>query len=102
MSVCSRNTSSICQPTVFCGFSAVIGSWKIIAMRSPRSPRICASVSVDRSCPSNFTDPPDMRTSGSGSRRTTAPAARLLPDPLSPTRQTISPGFTVRFSPSSA
>ena len=31
-----------------------------------------------------------------------APADRDLPDPDSPTMQTISPGFTVRFSPSSA
>ena len=30
-------TSSICRPIVSTGFSAVIGSWKIIAMRLPRS-----------------------------------------------------------------
>ena len=29
------STSSICSPTRITGLSAVIGSWKIIAMRSP-------------------------------------------------------------------
>jgi hypothetical protein len=31
--VCSRSTSSIWSPQVMTGFSAVIGSWKIIDMR---------------------------------------------------------------------
>jgi hypothetical protein len=38
----SRKTSAICSPTVISGFSAVIGSWKIMATWSPRSARICA------------------------------------------------------------
>ena len=46
-----RSTSSICSPQVMTGLSAVIGSWKIIAMRiqrsarrrgSPRAPEILA------------------------------------------------------------
>ncbi len=34
-----RSTSSICSPQVTTGLSAVIGSWKIIDMRVPRSSR---------------------------------------------------------------
>ena len=37
--VCSTITSAICRPTGITGFSAVIGSWNTIAMRSPRSSR---------------------------------------------------------------
>ena len=37
--VCSRSTSSIWSPQVITGFSAVIGSWKIIDMRVARSSR---------------------------------------------------------------
>ena len=36
------STSPIWLPTVYSGLSAVIGSWKIIAMSPPRMPRICA------------------------------------------------------------
>ena len=39
MPMCSRSTSSSCQPTVKTGFSDVIGSWKIIEMSAPRSLR---------------------------------------------------------------
>ena len=37
---CSRTASAICSPTVNTGFSEVIGSWKIIAIRLPRIWRI--------------------------------------------------------------
>jgi hypothetical protein len=37
--VCSASTSSIWSPQVMTGFSAVIGSWKIIDMRVQRSSR---------------------------------------------------------------
>ena len=36
---CSRTTSATCQPTLYIGLSAVIGSWKTIVMRLPRSGR---------------------------------------------------------------
>jgi hypothetical protein len=39
MPVCARSASTICAPMVCTGFSEVIGSWKIIAMRPPRSIR---------------------------------------------------------------
>ena len=37
---CARSCSAICQPTVYTGVSAVIGSWKIIAISPPRTARI--------------------------------------------------------------
>ena len=40
---CSSSTSPIWLPTVYSGFSAVIGSWKIIAISVPRMPRISRS-----------------------------------------------------------
>ncbi len=40
---CSSSTSPIWLPTVYSGFSAVIGSWKIIAISAPRMPRISRS-----------------------------------------------------------
>ena len=36
----ARSTSAICAPTVITGFRLVPGSWKIIAMRRPRTSRI--------------------------------------------------------------
>ena len=35
--LCRRSGSAICRPMVCSGFSAVIGSWKIMPMRPPRS-----------------------------------------------------------------
>ena len=54
---CRLIGSAICRPTVSAGLSEVIGSWKIIAMRSPRTARICASRSFSRSWPSNRISP---------------------------------------------
>ena len=42
-------TSEIWNPMVSTGFSEVIGSWKIIAMRLPRRDRMAASSSCSRS-----------------------------------------------------
>jgi hypothetical protein len=54
---CSRRVSPIWRPTVSTGLSEVIGSWKIIAMSSPRSLRIAASERSSRFRPSNMTAP---------------------------------------------
>jgi hypothetical protein len=35
--LCRRSGSATCRPTVCMGLSAVIGSWKIMLMRLPRS-----------------------------------------------------------------
>ena len=40
--------STICSPTVNAGLSEVIGSWKIIEMRSPRSSRIAPAESLQQ------------------------------------------------------
>ena len=47
------STSSIWSPTVMTGLSAVIGSWKIIDMRVPRSSRSRLSSAASMSSPSS-------------------------------------------------
>ncbi len=54
---CSSSTSPIWLPTVYSGFSAVIGSWKIIAISAPRISRICCSLFCIRSAPSKRITP---------------------------------------------
>jgi hypothetical protein len=56
-----RSTSATWKPAVSTGFSAVIGSWKIIAMRAPRSFRIACSGSERTSMPSKTIRPPVIR-----------------------------------------
>jgi hypothetical protein len=88
-SVWMENISPIWSPTVRSGLSAVIGSWKIMAMPAPRTPRISAIVAVARSRPSKCTLPPSMVISF-GSSRMMALAMIDLPEPDSPTTQRIS------------
>ena len=56
-SACVRMASIICSPMRSTGFSVISGSWKIIAMRSPRSWRICSSLYLRRSWPLKRTSP---------------------------------------------
>ncbi len=49
---CSRSGSAIWRPTGSTGFSDVIGSWKIIAIRAPRTCRIAARAGSCSSVPS--------------------------------------------------
>ncbi|MNT23102.1 hypothetical protein D3C72_1585130 [compost metagenome] len=51
-SSCSASVSTIWLPIVYSGFSAVIGSWKIIAMSAPRMARISRSDTSSRFLPS--------------------------------------------------
>ena len=88
-SVWIENISPIWSPMVRSGLSAVIGSWKIIAMPAPRTLRISAVVAAARSRPSNITRPPSMVTSF-GNSRMMALAMIDLPEPDSPTTQRIS------------
>ena len=71
------------------GFSAVIGSWNTMAMRSPRSARQAA-----RPCPTSSRPSkrmlPDTRP-GAGTRPISASAVMLLPHPLSPTTPRVRP-----------
>ena len=98
---CATSVSIICVPIVSTGFSVIIGSWKIIAMRSPRRRRIASSSRVARSMPSNITLPSTTRPGGSISRRIDRPVTDL-PEPDSPTRPSTSPAWTTRSTPSTA
>ena len=68
----------------------------------PRTWRISSSDSFNRSRPSNQTSPPVTRPGGFGISRSTDIAVTDLPDPLSPTTATVSPGSTVYETPSTA
>ena len=73
---------------VITGLSAVIGSWKIIAMAEPRKPRISRSLFASRSSPLKRIAP---LTSASPNNRKIDSAVTLLPEPDSPTSATRSP-----------
>ena len=83
--------SPTCMPTVSAGLSELIGSWKIIAMRLPRTLLISASDNFKRSRPSNRICPPSITPGGSGIRRRIDSAVTLLPEPDSPTIARVSP-----------
>src|SRR5262245_8717320 len=95
------STSSICSPQVMTGLSAVIGSWKIIDMRVQRSSRRRASSAARMFSPCSRISP-ELGFSALASRPMTVKAITDLPEPDSPTRQTISPGLTVKFTLSTA
>ena len=69
--------------------SAVIGSWKIIAILAPRMPRICRSLWPTRSSPPKRMAPLVLAES---TRRSTDSAVIDLPEPDSPTSANFSPG----------
>src|SRR5436190_12261444 len=98
---CLRMPSTICSPMVNAGLSEVMGSWKIIEMRSPRTARMRAGGSLSRSSPSKRISPAAMRPG-----RETSPmiesAVTLLPHPDSPTSPSVRPGSSVKLTPSTA
>ncbi len=83
------------------GFSAVIGSWKIIDMRVQRSSRSRSSLAARMFSPSSRISP-ELGFSALARRPMTVKAITDLPEPDSPTRQTISPGLTVKLTLSTA
>ena len=87
---CSTNISAIWRPTGDNGLSAVIGSWKIMAMRLPRSRRISAAEASWISWPSS-TMRPLPSDKGRRNRPMMASAVMLLPQPDSPTSPKASP-----------
>src|SRR5688572_28573218 len=95
------STSSIWSPQRMTGLSAVIGSWKTIDMRAPRSSRSRASPAARRFSPSRRIFPP-LTGSAFGSRPMIACAITLFPDPDSPTRHRISPRLTAKDTPLTA
>ena len=86
---------SIWKPTVKVGLREVIGSWKIMPMRSPRTSRIARSPSVEQVPPVEHDAAGVDPAGGSGSSRMIASAVTHLPQPDSPTRPTISPASSV-------
>ena len=78
-------------PTRMTGFSAVIGSWKIIARSRPRRRRHAADPPATRSSPSSRMRPAVRRTARGNSPMMLS-ASMLLPQPDSPTTPSASPG----------
>ena len=99
---CTRATSAIWSPTVNTGLSAVMGSWKIIAILLPRIRRISASLIVNRSRPSSAMTLPGSMRPGGWIRRSTLSAVTDLPHPDSPTMPSVSPASTCSETPSTA
>jgi len=92
--------SMIWSPMVKAGLSAVIGSWKIMAMRSPRSADQASVESPSRSRPSKRTRPSVTETGGVCSRPISASAVTDLPQPDSLTMHKVSPGMIEKLTPS--
>ena len=78
-----------------------MGSWKIMESRSPRSARRSGPERARRSRPSKRMAPAEARTF-SGSSPITARAVSDLPEPDSPTTQTISPSSMEKDASSTA
>ncbi len=97
----SRAISPIWRPTVCTGFSAVSGSWKIMAISPPRTWR--RSLLGDReqvvALPEDLAP---VRPPGSGCRPRMAIAVTDLPEPDSPTMANTSPRWTSNETPSTA
>src|ERR1035437_1035790 len=90
------------SPMVKAGFSDVIGSWKIIAIRSPRKARMAAAGNCTRSAPSNLIEPPAMRPWPLGNKPMIDSDVTLLPQPDSPTIPSVRPDSTEKLMPSTA
>ena len=99
--LCARIASIICVSIRNTGLSVIIGSWKIIAMRLPRTCRIASGDSIARSRPSKRIVPPTMRP-GASINPMIEYAVIDLPDPDSPTSATTSPRATSKLTSSTA
>jgi hypothetical protein len=102
MSKWRRIVSISCVPIVRVGFSDVIGSWKIIAIRRPRTSSICRSESFVTSVPSKMIEPDTIRAGGFGSRPMIESAVTDFPHPDSPTMPSVRPRSTEKETPSTA
>jgi len=102
MDSCARMVSMIWSPMRNTGFSEVIGSWKIMPMDGPRSVRNSFFDIPTSSRPSKRIEPDAIRPGGSGNRPRMDSAVTLLPEPLSPTMPSTSPGATSKLTPSTA
>ena len=91
--------AAICSPTVNAGSRLVIGSWKIIARRSPRRRLIERSDCASRSMPSRLIEPELIRPGGVGINPMIASEVTDFPHPDSPTRPRTSPAATSNETP---
>jgi hypothetical protein len=82
--------------------SEVIGSWKMIAISLARTRRISSLLALTRSRPCQSTSPAAILPGGIGRSFSTVIAVTVLPQPDSPTTQTVSPRSIVRSTPSTA
>src|SRR5260221_3714603 len=96
-----RIPSTICSPMVKAGLSEVIGSWKIIEMRLPRTARMAAGGRRRRSAPSKRLSPA-TRPGGIATSPMIESAVTLLRHPDSPTRPSVRPASSARLTPSTA
>ena len=87
-------------PTVYTGFSAASGSWKIIAISCPRSFSMSRSERSNNDEPRNLMSP--VIVADFGSSRRIASELTLLPDPDSPTIPTVSWSWTSKVTESTA
>jgi len=85
---CDRTASASWSPMLYTGFSAVIGSWKIMAIRRPRSARFSRGWRLAMSLPSKMISP--VMCALRGSRPITARLETDLPEPDSPTMASTS------------
>jgi hypothetical protein len=95
----ARIASTTCHPTVYCGCRLDSGSWKTIAMRSPRMRCIASPGSVSRSAPPNHARP---STRAPRSNWRIACTETDFPEPDSPTMPTVSPAATSNEIPRTA
>ena len=98
---CARICSASCAPIRCTGLSAVIGSWKTIAISAPRIRRSSSSEAPTRSRPANATRP-SKRAFGERVRPISVMPVTDLPEPDSPTIASTSPASTWKETPSTA
>ena len=98
----SFRDSEIWSPMVNTGFREVMGSWKIMEIRLPRSFRISFSGRVKRSWPSKTMLPPSFRPVAGSTRRMIDRLVTLLPQPDSPTMPNVFPLSREKVTPSTA
>src|SRR5829696_5831040 len=97
---CSFSASPSWRPMRCTGLRQLDGSWKIMAMRLPRTPSSRRAGAPISCWPSRRTEPP-MRARA-GRRPRAASQVTLLPEPDSPTMPSASPGAIERSTPSTA
>src|SRR5574340_818634 len=102
MPLCTRSASPIWNPTRNTGFSDVIGSWKIIAIWSPRIARTCASLILRTSLPARVTVPSAILPCGPWMSRISDSAVTDFPEPDSPTMASVWPASREKLTPSTA